>query len=244
MTVVAVVQARLGSTRLPGKVLRDLGGKPLVERVIDRVNLIEGVDQVVLATSDAPADQELVRWAADRAVACSQGQEADVLDRFWQVVRETSADHIVRITADCPLLCWDEAGRVIAHHVNGGHAYTHNITVLGSGMPLGTGVEVFTAAALESSWREGHEAHHREHVDEFVIEHPQRFPTAMVEAPSHLRRPDLRLTIDTAEDLAVIRDLLRRTLPTDPVPLADVVALIDSEPGLVAGNRHVAQKRY
>jgi spore coat polysaccharide biosynthesis protein SpsF len=150
---------------------------------------------------------------------------------------------VLRITADCPLLSWEEADRVIAHHLSTHADYTHNVTVWGSGMPLGTGTEIFTFATLDQSWLDGHEPHHREHVDEFVYEHPERFRIERVEAPAALRRPDLRLTVDTAEDLDLIREIQRRLGPERPVPLGEVVALLDGEPELARRNEHVPQKR-
>lgn len=243
MNVLALVQARMGSTRLPGKVLQDVAGATLLERVVARVERIEGVEGIEIATSTDAGDDAVAELSAQRGWECFRGSETDVLDRFRQAAATAAAAHVLRVTADCPLLSWEEADRVIAHHVLTGADYTHNVTVWGSGMPLGTGTEIFTFDALDQSWRDGHQPHHREHVDEFVYEHPERFRIERVEAPEHLRRPDLRLTVDTADDLELIREIQRRLGSQRAVPLAEVVELLDAEPDLARRNEHVQQKR-
>lgn len=243
MTVVAFVQARMGSIRLPGKVLEEIAGDFLLSHVVRRTLQMRLVDETVVATSDAKADDSIATLCDDRGWCCFRGSEADVLDRYVQAARTYNADHIVRVTADCPFVCPHEGDRVVAHQLKTGSDFAHNITVWGSGMPLGTGIEIFTRAALERSWREGHEAHHREHVDEYVGEHPRLFRIERVHAPPHLRRPDLRLTVDTPEDLLLARKVYARLYqPGEIVGLASVVALLDKIPELVEINRHVVQK--
>jgi spore coat polysaccharide biosynthesis protein SpsF len=238
--IVVVIQARTGSTRLPGKVLADIAGEPLLARVVARAQRLRNADQTVVATSIAPGDDAIESLCAERDWECYRGSEDDVLDRYFRTAVAHEATHVVRVTADCPFLCPREGDRVIARHLETGSDYAHNITVWGSGMPLGTGTEIFTIAALERSWREGHEPQHREHVDEYVGDHPELFRMERVDAPPHLQRPALRLTIDTAEDLELTRRIYAR-VPA-PVELADVVMLLDESPELVEINRHVAQK--
>lgn len=243
MIVVAIVQARMGSTRLPGKVLEEIAGDFLLSHVVRRTLQMRLVDETVVATSDAEADEVIAALCDDRGWCCFRGSEADVLDRYVQAARAYNADHIVRVTADCPFICPHEADRVVARQLESGADYTHNITVWGSGMPLGTGTEIFTRATLERSWRDGHEAHYREHVDEYVGDHPKLFRIERVDAPPHLRRPDLRLTVDTPEDLLFAREVYARLYqPGDIVGLASVIALLDKTPELVEINRHVVQK--
>jgi spore coat polysaccharide biosynthesis protein SpsF len=241
--VVALVQARMGSSRLPGKVLRELGGQTVLEQVIARSRAIPGVDGVVVATSTLAGDDPLQELSTRRGWALFRGSESDVLDRFYRAAIEHRAAHVLRVTSDCPLLAIEEAGAVIARHLATGAAYTHGITVWGSGMPLGTGAEIMTFAALERSWREGHEPKHREHVDEYIGDHPELFPTERVDAPAELRRPELRLTLDTEDDLTLLRTIYDRLGANgELVALRDVVALLDREPGLLALNAHVVQR--
>jgi spore coat polysaccharide biosynthesis protein SpsF len=242
--VVVVIQARLGSTRLPGKVLMEIGGALALEHVVARSQAIVGVDGVVVATTDLTDDDAIADACAAHDIACFRGNEEDVLDRYYQVAREWKADHIVRVTADCPLVCPHEAARVVERQLTRGADCTHNLTIFGSEMPLGTGVEVFTFDTIAASWREGRSAHHREHVDEFVYEHPERFQIELVTAPVQLARPRYRLTVDTEEDLDLIRRIYDAVAPGPGglVELRDVIALLDGRPDLVEINVHVQQK--
>src|SRR5438067_1325710 len=155
MSVWAIVQARMGSARLPGKVLADLAGEPMLAHIVRRAEAVEGIDGVVLAVPASPADQPLLDLARARDWTWHEGSLDDVLDRYYQAAGRVKADHILRITADSPLLCFREASRVLRRHLETGAAVTHNITAFGSGMPVGTACEVFTFAALEAAWREG-----------------------------------------------------------------------------------------
>jgi spore coat polysaccharide biosynthesis protein SpsF len=244
MRVVALIQARMGSTRLPGKTLADIEGEPLLGHVVERVRSIPHVDRVVVVTSDLPGDDTIEALAADRGWHCFRGSSDDVLDRFYRAAAGVGAENVLRITADCPFVCVSETGRLIEHHLRSGADYSHNLTVWGSGMPLGTGSEIFTFASLEASWRDGKLAHHREHVDEYVYEHPERFRIDFLRAPSALHRPELRLTVDTAEDLEFTRQVYARLhLPGEVIPLGAVIELLDENPHLRDINAHVAQKR-
>jgi spore coat polysaccharide biosynthesis protein SpsF len=240
--VVAIIQARMGSTRLPGKILLPLAGRPLLEHVVERGRAVAGVDEVIVATSGLDRDDPVRRLGAERGWRVFSGSEADVLDRFYRAAVEAGAAHVMRLTADCPLLCVTEAARLVAQHVASGADYSHNITVWGSGLPLGTGTEIFTFATLEASFRDGHEAHHREHVDEYVYEHPERFRIESLAAPEALRRPSFRLTVDTPEDMALMTAIYDRLHRGRLIALADVVALLDGEPGMLGLNEKIQQR--
>jgi spore coat polysaccharide biosynthesis protein SpsF len=243
LSIVAVIQARMGSTRLPGKVLLDVSGEPLLFHVVARAEAMRQVDAVVVATSSLARDDAIEGLCQDRGWACFRGDEEDVLDRYYRAAQWATAEHVVRVTSDCPLVCVEEADRVIERHLEARSDYAHNITVWGGQTPLGTGVEIFTFDALEVSWREGQEPHHREHVDEYVGEHPERFHIEVVVASPALRRPELRLTVDTPDDLELVREIYRRLYhPGQVIPLAEVVSLLDANPRLTELNRHVVQK--
>jgi spore coat polysaccharide biosynthesis protein SpsF len=240
--VVAIVQTRMGSTRLPGKVLLPIVGEPMLAHVVERARAVPGIGEVVVATSTEAADDRIAELCAARDWACFRGSEEDVLDRYYQAALAYKADHVLRVTADCPLLEIEQTGAVVERHLESGADYTHNITVWGSGMPLGTGAEIFTLTCLETSWRDGREPHHREHVDEYVGDHPELFRMERVDAPEALRRPELRLTVDTPDDLALVRAVYDR-FPSGTLPaVAEVIALLDENPELTELNRHVVQK--
>jgi spore coat polysaccharide biosynthesis protein SpsF len=244
LTIVGIVQARMGSTRLPGKVLRDLEGAPLLKRVVRRAEAIEGVDAVVVATSVAPADDAIEALCAEMAWSCFRGDEQDVLQRYRDAAVRAEADHVVRVTADCPYLCSREAARLVAHHLATEADYSHNLTVWGSGMPLGTGTEVFTFGALDRTCRDGRAPQHREHVDEYVAEHPEIFHIERLDAPAALRHPEFRLTIDTAEDLELARTIYRALeRPGELIDLLDVVALLERRPDLVIVNHDIGENQ-
>jgi spore coat polysaccharide biosynthesis protein SpsF (cytidylyltransferase family) len=241
--IATVIQARTGSTRLPGKVLKEIAGETLLAHVVARCEAMAGSEATVVATSTNAGDDPIAALGAERGWHVVRGSEADVLDRYVQAGREVAADHVIRVTSDCPLVDPREGARVIAHHLATGADYTHNITVWGGQTPLGAGVEAFTLAALERSAREGHEPHHREHVDEYVGEHPELFRIEVVVASEPVRRPELRLTIDEPADLELIRAIYERLYrPGEIVELHDVVQLLDAEPDLLEINRDVKQK--
>jgi spore coat polysaccharide biosynthesis protein SpsF len=240
MKTVAIVQARTGSTRLPRKVLHEIDGEPMLVQVCRRAAAI-GVDEVVVATSVAVQDEPIVELAAAAGWTVHRGSEHDVLDRYHRAAEQVGADVVVRVTSDCPLLGWDEAQLVLDRHRESGADLTHNLTVFGSGMPLGTGIEVVSRGALHRCWLDGDAAHHREHVLEFAYEHPERFDLRRVDAPAAVHRPDYRLTVDDAADLELVRVVYAGV--AEPRRLADVVAFLDAKPELLAINAHVEQRR-
>lgn len=243
MSIVAIIQARMASTRLPGKILLDLVGEPLISHVIDRVRNIRLLDGFIVATTVKPVDDQTVELCRRSGWPCFRGSEGDVLDRYYQASKHSKAQHIVRVTADCPLVDPKEADRLIAKHLSTGADYTHNLTVWGSGMALGTGCEVLTFEALEASWNEGLQPHHREHVDEYVYEHPELFHIEMISAPRELRRPEFRLTVDTTEDFDLMREIyLRLYRSGEIIAVEDVIGLLEDEPHLLEINWHVLQK--
>lgn len=193
-----IIQARMGSTRLPGKVLRPIAGRPLLAHVVGRLRLSRHRPQMVIATSTEAADQAIVDWCQIQTppVLCFRGDEADVLDRYLSCARQFGFDQIVRLTADNPFTDIEELDRLIDMHLAGRYAYSHSFGM----MPLGVGAEVMSLAALDASHRLGHEPHHREHVNEYIQENPDRFPTAVLDVPESKRAADLRLTVDTPED--------------------------------------------
>jgi spore coat polysaccharide biosynthesis protein SpsF len=243
METICIIQARMRSSRLPGKVLLDVAGEPLLARIEERVRRIRGLSRLVIGTSDVDADDPIEELCAQRGWVCFRGSEDDVLDRYYQAAKHYQADHVVRVTADSPLICVEETERLIAFHLECKADYTHNLTVWGSGIPWGTSSEVFTFETLERSWREGLESHHREHVNEYVYEQSGRFRFKKVCAPPELRRPDLRLTIDAPEDLEMIRRIFGKLYrPGEIISLRQVIELLDKEPSWVEINKHVVQR--
>lgn len=216
--VVAVVQARLGSTRLPGKALLDLAGRPMLEHVLVRAAAVPGVDQVVLATTVGAEDGALAEVARAADVACVRGSVNDVLDRFRAALVAHPADAVVRITADCPLLDPEVSGRVVSEYRRRVGEVDYVSNVHPPTYPDGLDTEVIAAAALERAWREAPAGVDREHVTPYVWSRPERFRLANVEGPEDLS--GLRFTVDDARDLAFVREVYRRLAPCAAAPAA------------------------
>jgi spore coat polysaccharide biosynthesis protein SpsF len=198
VTLGIIIQARMGSTRLPGKVLRRLGDKPLLAHVVDRLAGLETNTTIIVATSTLAADDVIAQWCAARALACFRGSEQDVLGRYMECATHYQLSHVVRLTGDNPFTDTEELDRLIALHCEGGYDYSHSFGQL----PIGVGAEMFNIDALMRSHADGHAPHHREHVNEYILAHPHLFRLGILEVPDEKRAPTLRLTVDTAEDFA------------------------------------------
>jgi spore coat polysaccharide biosynthesis protein SpsF len=209
-----VVQARMGSTRLPGKVLRPIGDMPLLGHVLGRLSQLSQPWPVVVATSTEARDDAIVAWCQQVKVTAFRGSEHDVLDRYLQCARTFEFQHLVRLTADNPFTDMSELQRLVRLHLADGFDYTHSFGM----MPLGVGAEIFTLDSLEKINIEGRKPHHREHVNEYIQEHPELFRIGMLDVPLDKRAHDLRLTVDTEEDWcradALVRQARGRWLET------------------------------
>lgn len=241
MPVVALIQARMGSSRLPGKVLEPIRSRPMVARVVERARRIPGVHRVALAIPDNPADDELAAVAAELGgVGLHRGPEDDVLGRFVAAARAEEADVVVRITADCPLLCPEVSGRVVERLAASGADYASNI--LQRTYPRGLDTEAFTMGALETAHGEASSAAEREHVTPFLWRRPERFRLAGVESGED--RSGLRWTVDTAADLDLVRRIYDALAPTHPdFGYRELLAAWDEHPEWHRINRGVEQKK-
>jgi len=237
MRVNAVIQARTGSSRLPGKVLEDLGGRSVLEWVVRAARAASQIDTVIVATSTAAGDDTVVDLAGSLGVEVVRGSEDDVLSRFVAALDAHPADAVVRLTADCPLL-----DPTLIDAVAGAWAAapTHDYvsTVLVRSLPRGMDVELVTARALRSVDRMA-VGHDRVHVTSAVYADPTAYRLlGLVVTPS---AQDLRVTVDTPEDLALLRALVAE-LPDAPPAWREVVAVLRGRPDLVAMNSGVRQK--
>lgn len=198
-----VLQARMGSTRLPGKVLMPLGGTTLLGWIVQRLRDLPW--PLVIATSDQVQDDAIARQCEKMNAQYFRGSEQDVLDRYYQCAVAYGFSHVIRLTGDNPCTDTEALQQLVAFHLASAADYTHSFGEL----PVGVGAEIFKFEALQDSWREGRAAHHREHVNEFIIEHPSRFRTMKLEVAPAKHAPDLRFTIDTQEDYQRIAGCLK-----------------------------------
>jgi len=237
MNVVAIIQARMASTRLPGKVLADIGGRSMLARVCRRVARAATVDRLVVATTVCPEDEVVVDECQRLAVACFRGSEHDVLDRYHQAVRTYEADAIVRITADCPLIDPNVIDLVVGEFLEERPDYAAN--TLRRTWPRGLDTEVTSAAALARADREATEPYQRVHVTPYIYQHPDRFRLLAVIGREDFSRH--RWTVDVPADLDFIREIYRR-FDDDTFCWRQVLRLIAEEPALAGVNGHVRQK--
>lgn len=240
MRVVAVIQARMGSTRLPGKVLLDLAGEPMLVRDMNRLSRTETLDEVVVATTVEPADEAIVDLCQERGWAYFRGSEEDVLDRYYRAAKAHKADVVVRITSDCPLIEPQVVDQVVKAFLERQPEldYASN-TAPERTFPRGLDTEVMRFDALERAWREDDNPAWREHVTPYVRRHPERFETYGVLNDQDLSR--MRWTVDTPEDLAFVCRIYEH-FGHDQFSWHEVLALLDRHPEWLAINRDVQQK--
>jgi len=236
----AIIQARMSSTRLPGKVLLDLAGEPMLARVVARTQRAKTIDRTIVATTVEPEDEPIVALCRARGWAVSRGSRDDVLDRYYQAAVADGADPIVRITSDCPLIDPDVIDRVV-ERLNEGVDYASNINPTRT-FPRGLDVEVFTFAALAAAWRDAADSSSREHVTPFLYRHPERFHVALVES-DRPETADHRWSVDTSEDYELMRRIHTHFKDKD-FGWLDVLKLLDDHPEWIELNRHVAQKTH
>ena len=206
VNTIAVLQARMGSTRLPGKVMLDLLGAPLLARVIRRAQGIPGIGPVVVATTTAERDHPILDLAKHYGAEAFAGSEEDVLDRYYWAAKQFQADIIIRLTADCPLLDPGISARVVERFAQGDLDYACN--TLPPTFPDGLDTEVFSFTALERAWREARLASEREHVTPYIWKNPDNFRSANVRNSVDLSA--LRWTVDEAGDLEFVRAVYAR----------------------------------
>jgi spore coat polysaccharide biosynthesis protein SpsF len=240
----AIIQARMASSRLPGKVLLDICGKPMLERVLDRVKLARSIDNILVATTTDPSDDVLAKWCREHQVDCFRGSMQDVLDRFYQAGVTYSPRYIVRVTADCPVIdpgLIDET--VLAcQEIGVDFAATRLPPPFHRTYPIGLDVEVSTFSALERAWREAKLPAEREHVFPYLYDQPGRFNLKILN-----HEPDygsLRWTVDTADDLELIRRIYEHFSPLEDFRWQAVLELMESKPELTLINAGTSHKSY
>lgn len=233
MKVLGILQARISSTRLPGKVLKPILGEPMLVRQIERVRRAATIDRLVVATSTDTGDDSLAALCARIGVDCVRGSLDDVLDRFCQAAQRHPAEHLVRLTGDCPLADPEVIDAVVRFHIDGGYDYSSN--TLHPSFPDGLDVEVCRAAVLAEAGREARSAFEREHVTPFIYRRPERYRLG-----DFRRSPDLsalRWTVDNPEDFELVRRIYEALYPSKPnFALDDILVLFEKHPELAKIN--------
>ncbi len=234
MKIVALVQARMGSTRLPNKIMKPIGGIPMIELLLSRLANATAVDQIVVATSVDPRNRPLIEHVRKLGFACEQGGEYDVLDRFVKAAKSHQADVVVRITGDCPLVDPVLVDKVVRCFKASNVDYFSNISP--PTYPDGLDIEVFTFKALEQSSRETNNSFDREHVTPYLRE-SGRFTTAAHQNCQDLSM--LRWTVDELADFAVIEKVFQHFHPRTDFGWGEVLSLQQRQPAIFSANQKI-----
>jgi spore coat polysaccharide biosynthesis protein SpsF len=231
---VAIVQTRVTSSRLPGKVMKPLAGAPLIRRMIERMLRIEGIDRVVVALAEGEAHDPVIGALDGLDVAIVRGSEDDVLSRYAVAARATGAATVMRVTSDCPLLDPEVSAIVLTAYTDAresGIRYAR--TSAQSGYPHGFDTEVFDTAALYDAEANATERFDREHVTPYLWKQPDLFPAVILDPKPDRRH--WRLTVDTAEDYRIASAIYDALYPRKPhFAYADIIALFEARPDLRA----------
>ena len=238
--VAAIIQARMGSTRFPGKSIRLLNGLPILEHIIIRLKQVPEIDQIQLATTDAKTEAPLIEIAKKHKVAVFQGSEEDVLKRFIQAGKAIEAQHIVRICGDNPLTDIPLLRSLITAHLES-HA---DYTISADPIPLGTGCEVVYLETLKKIEDKAREIKYREHVTTWFHDHNDKFTITRIKAPSYLRNRNFRLTVDTLQDFALMEAIFSELNPHSIIDLEDVITFLETHPEAVSLNSEILQKNW
>ena len=191
-----VIQARMGSTRLPGKVLKKLGDKNLLEYILVRLKKLKHNVKIVIASSDLLRDDELELFCSKRNISFFRGSEKNVLQRYYLCSKENNFLHTVRLTGDNPFIDVEELDNLIELHLRTQADYSRSF----SSLPKGVGSEIFTMQALEESYLNGNQENHKEHVNEYIEENENKFKILELKVNKEKQRPEISLTVDTPED--------------------------------------------
>ncbi|MEX1248212.1 MAG: glycosyltransferase family protein [Anaerolineales bacterium] len=239
--VVAIIQARMASSRLPGKVLAHLGGQPVLAWVMRRASRAAGIHQIIVATSVATEDDVIAAFCKEQGFACCRGDLHDVLDRYVHAARQYDAEVVVRLTGDCPFIDPEMLADNLRTFLEAQPPLDFAANRLPSDrtIPIGLDAEFCTMAALEIAWREAQEPHQREHVMPFFYEHPDRFRILHIKhSPNY---GHYRWTVDTSEDLELLRQIASN-FKDDEFSWKEVLALFERKPELAQINAAIEHK--
>jgi len=233
--IVAIVQARMGSTRLPGKVMKDILGKPMLWHLFNRLKYAKKIDKIVLAVPDKDEDKVLLKLSEEMGIDSFAGSEEDVLDRYYKAAKKYGADVIVRITGDCPLIDPELVDEVIDYYLKNKDKldFVHNGTTYPDGI---VETEVFPFAALEKAWREAKLASEREHVTPYIWKNSDKFRTATLEYNEDLSH--IRLVVDDERDFRLVKEIFKNLYKEDEIfHLHDILKFLEKNPQLLDINK-------
>lgn len=237
--ITAVIQARLGSTRLPGKTMMTIEGEPLLGHLVKRIKATNYVNDIIIATTVNKRDDAIVEFARSNNLKFYRGSEEDVLDRFYNACVEFSVDTIVRVTPDCPLLDPRVVDIVITRYMEGNYDYVSNVII--PTFPDGLDTEVFPFKSLKKAWHEAKLLSEREHVTAYIIKHPDKFRLFNVRREGE-DLSGMRWTVDTQRDLEFIREIFLNMKSRDGIFYSeDIIDVLKKKPDLTKINAGITR---
>lgn len=242
MKVVAIIQARMGSTRLPGKIMKEVLGKTLLEYQIERIKRSKLIDEIVVATTTKESDDKIVLLCKQLSIAYYRGSEEDVLARYYHAATKHKADTVIRLTSDCPLIDPNEIDKVIRKFIESKGKYDYVSNTLVRTYPRGFDTEVLSYEALKLAYKEANEQAYREHVTAYIYNNLKTFKLDGVE--NIYNNSQYRLTVDTEEDFLLVKKIIESLyFVNKEFNLEDIVSLLKDNPTWNKINQHVEQKK-
>lgn len=239
MKTVAIVQARMGSTRLPGKVLKEVLSRPLLSYQIERMKRINLIDEIIIATTPNQ-NEAIIELCKNEKINYFVGSESDVLERYYQVAKKYQADIVVRMTSDCPIIDAQIVDQLISMYQNGEYDYVSN--TIERTFPRGMDAEVFSFESLERAYNEAQRDYEREHVTPYLYLNEDTFKIGQLTQQNDTN--EIRLTVDTPEDFEVIKRIIEALYPINPnFKLKDILEILAENPEWLEINKEIVQKK-
>lgn len=242
MKVAAIIQARMGSTRLPGKILKTVNGKTLLEYQIERVRRAKLIDEIIIATTTKDSDDPIVQLCQQLSIPYYRGSEDDVLSRYYEAAIKNNVQVIVRLTSDCPIIDPEIIDETIRVYIDNKNKVDYVSNTLERTFPRGLDTEVFTFDVLKQAHETSKEKIYREHVTSFIYGNPDTFTLKNVSSPNDYS--EHRWTVDTEEDFILIKNILQALYPVDKeFKLEDIIKMLNENPEWKEINSHIEQKK-
>ena len=239
MKTIVVIQARMGSSRLPGKIMLPLGDSVVLDYVVRRCRKMQSIAEVIVATTTEDKDQEVADWCAAQGVVCFRGPEDDVLSRYVACADSYQPDYVIRVTSDCPFVDYEFGNAIIEQMLRSRGDIAE---IDGKLLPRGLNIEMIAYSALKYVDKHGLEPRHREHVTYFAYEYKELFKVTSIEIPEALRQPQLRITLDTPEDYEMLRHVADHFSGNPLVSSELIVRYLLDHPEVSGINAHIEQK--
>lgn len=233
-----IIQARMGSSRLPGKVLKPLGETVVLDYVVTRCQKVDKVSDVIVATSTKTSDDPIESWCKEKGVSYFRGSELDVLSRYYECARQYKPDYVIRVTSDCPFVDYEMTNEMVSLMEKSPADY---VKVLGE-LPRGLVTEIFSFSALKYMYYKGHEPRHREHVTYYGYEFANEFRSNTYNVSQQKEHPKLRVTLDTKEDYQLCCRVADYFFEDKEVSSQNVIDYLLLNPDVAQLNAHIEQK--